>query len=49
MYGEFVESEYVPLARKENIVVMVVGGEGKHSCFIPTFGPSYSATKRIRV
>lgn len=49
MYGEYVESEYVPLAKRENIVVLVVGGEGKHSCFIPTFGPSYAATKRIRV
>ncbi|HVN98393.1 MAG TPA: hypothetical protein VMT62_18340 [Syntrophorhabdaceae bacterium] len=48
MYGDFVESEYVPLAKRENIVVLVVGGDGKHSCFIPTFGPSYSATKLIR-
>jgi hypothetical protein len=47
-FGEFVESEFVPLAKKENMVILVVGGEGKHSCFIPTFGPSYSTTTRIK-
>lgn len=48
-YGEFVESEMIPLARREDIVVMVVGGAGKHSCFIPTFGLSNSVTKKIDV
>lgn len=48
LYGEFVESEFIPVGKREDIIVMVVGGEGKHSCFISTFGPSYSATKRIR-
>jgi hypothetical protein len=48
-YGEFTESEFIPVSKREYIVVMVVGGEGKHSCFVPTFGLSYSATKRIRV
>jgi hypothetical protein len=46
-YGEFAESQLVPLSKKENIVILVIGGEGKHSCFIPTFGPSYSTTTPI--
>jgi len=46
--GEFVEAELVPVGKREDIVVLVVGGEGKHSCFLPTFGLTYSATKSIR-
>ena len=37
-YGEFADGEPAPIARKEDFVVMVLGGHGKHSCFIPTFG-----------
>lgn len=37
-YGEFAESELIPIAHKDDFVVMVLGGPGKHSCFIPTFG-----------
>jgi hypothetical protein len=48
-YGAFIDSEMIPLARREDIIVMVVGGSGKHSCFIPTFGLSYSVTKKIDV
>lgn len=48
-YGEFVDSEFVPVSRREDIVVMVLGGPGKHSCFVPTFGLSYSVTKRIKL
>ena len=47
-YGEFVDSETIPLAKREDIIVMVAGGAGKHSCFIPTFGLSYSVTKIIK-
>ena len=46
--GEFAEAELVPVGRREDIVVLVVGGEGKHSCFVPTFGLTYSTTKSIR-
>ena len=48
VFGEFVDSERIPVARREHIVVMVLGGEGKHSCFVSTFGRSYSVTKRIK-
>ncbi len=48
-YGEFADSELVPVGRREDIVVMVLGGAGKHSCFIPTFGMSYSATRHIKL
>ncbi len=47
-YGEFVDSELIPVGRREHIVVIVLGGEGKHSCFVPTFGRSYSVTKRVK-
>jgi hypothetical protein len=46
-YGEFVASEMIPVARREDFMVMVLGGAGKHSCFVPTFGLSYSVTKKI--
>jgi hypothetical protein len=48
-YGQYVDSELIPLARREDIVVMVLGGAGKHSCFVPTFGLSYSVTKIIKL
>jgi len=48
-YGKYVDSEFLPLAKREDIVVTVLGDYGKHSCFIPTFGLSYSVTKLIRV
>jgi len=37
-YGEFTDCELMPIAHKDDFVVMVLGGPGKHSCFIPTFG-----------
>ena len=45
-YGEFVDCEFVPIAHKDDFVVMVLGGPGKQSCFIPTFG-NCSVTKLI--
>lgn len=48
VYGEFADSDSALIGKRENIVVIVVGGEGKHSCFVPTFGPSYSVTKKIQ-
>jgi hypothetical protein len=47
-YGEFIKSEMIPLAKKEDIVIMVLGGAGKHSCFIPTFGLNNMVTKIIK-
>jgi hypothetical protein len=46
-YGEFINSELIPLAKKDDIVVMVLGGAGRHSCFIPTFGLNNMVTKII--
>ncbi|MCK6554897.1 hypothetical protein L6Q96_10005 [Candidatus Binatia bacterium] len=38
----------IPLARApEEIRILVAGGAGKHSSWIPTFGPTYSQTRRI--
>ena len=38
----------IPLVREvESIRVLVAGGAGKHSCWIPTFAVTYSATRRI--
>jgi hypothetical protein len=45
-YGEFTDSELVPIAHKEDFIIMVLGGTGKQSSFIPTFG-NYSVTKLI--
>lgn len=45
-YGDFVDCELMPIARKDDFVVMVLGGPGKHSCFIPTFG-NCSVTRLI--
>jgi hypothetical protein len=47
-YGEFVNSEMLPIAKPENIVIMVVGGAGRHSCFIPTFGLNNMVTRLIK-
>jgi hypothetical protein len=47
-YGEFIRSEMIPIAKKEDIVVMVLGGPGRHSCFIPTFGLNNMVTKIIK-
>jgi hypothetical protein len=47
-YGEFVSSKMLPIARPENIVVMVLGGAGRHSCFIPTFGLNNMVIKKIK-
>jgi hypothetical protein len=47
-FGEFVNGESAPIARRNDFVVMVLGGPGKQSCFIPTFG-NYSVTKLIDV
>lgn len=40
--------ETVPLVQNpQDIYILVAGGDGKHSSFIPTFGLSKSVTKRI--
>jgi hypothetical protein len=37
------------VGKPEDIHIVVTGGPGKHSAFIPTFGTSKSATRRIEV
>ncbi len=40
----------IPIARAaEEIRLLVAGGPGKHSSWIPTFGPTYSQTRRIEM
>jgi hypothetical protein len=47
-YADFSEDALIPItAVKEDIMVIVVGGAGKHSSFLPTFGSSRSVTKAI--
>lgn len=42
------DSTSIPIVgQPEDIHVIVAGGAGKHSCFIPTFGVTKSVTKRI--
>jgi hypothetical protein len=48
-YGEFINNEMLPLAKKEDIVIMVIGGAGRHSCFIPTFGINNMVIKQIKL
>ena len=39
---------HVPIARDwRDVMVIVAGGAGKHSVFIPTFGSTRSVTRRI--
>lgn len=43
-----IEAVAVPLAGAwEDLMVIVAGGAGKHSAFIPTFGRTRSVTRRI--
>jgi len=40
----------IPLARSAELIrVLVAGGAGKHSCWIPTFAVGYSQTRRIEL
>lgn len=49
-YGPFDENTLFPIAQKvEDIMVIVIGGAGKHSCFLPTFGLARSATRAIEL
>jgi len=40
----------IPLAREAALLrVLVAGGAGKHSCWIPTFAVGYSQTRAVEV
>lgn len=44
------DSETVPIVEsKEDILIIVLGGPGKHSSFVPSFGITRSVTKKIQV
>jgi hypothetical protein len=47
-YGDFTNSEMIPVAKKEDVVIMVLGGAGKQSSFIPTFGLNNMVIKIIK-
>jgi hypothetical protein len=47
-YGEFVNSDMIPMSKKENIVIMVLGGAGRQSSFIPTFGINNMVMKLVK-
>lgn len=47
-FPNFSEDALIPVTHKsENILIVVVGGAGKHSMVIPTFGNTLSVTKLI--
>ena len=48
-YGEFVEGKPIPIVlNKENILVIVAGGAGLHSCWMPSWGgPKHRAVTRL--
>ncbi|MFC1977843.1 hypothetical protein ACFLWS_06250 [Chloroflexota bacterium] len=47
-YADLDEDALMPITpKKEDIIVIVVGGPGKHSAFLPTFGQSHSATRAL--
>lgn len=47
-YPDLDENALIPITPdKEDIIVIVVGGPGKHSSILPTFGPSRSITRAI--
>jgi hypothetical protein len=41
------DDELEIVARPEDINIVVAGGPGKHSCWLPTFGQSFSAIERV--
>ncbi len=47
-YADLDEDALIPItSKKEDIIVIVVGGPGKHSSFLPTFGRSRSVTRAL--
>ena len=47
-FGAFHDDDEVPIVKsKDDIMVIVVGGAGKHSSFIPTFGMTHYVTRAI--
>jgi hypothetical protein len=48
-FNKFDEDTLIPItARAEDIMIIVLGGPGKHSCFLPTFGDTRSVTRLIK-
>jgi hypothetical protein len=51
--GKFAEAGMdarVPMAKHpEEVVIAVVGGSGKHSAFVPTFGASRAVTRALKL
>ena len=48
-YVNATEEATVPaVQRAEDIIIAVIGGAGKHSAFIPTFGATKSVTRALR-
>jgi len=47
--SEFPDGAIIPIATEENAVMIIVaGGAGKHSMFLPSFGDTLSVTKEIK-
>ena len=47
--AEFPDGAIIPVATEENaIMIIVAGGAGKHSMFLPSFADTLSVTKEIK-
>ena len=48
-YADFDDDALIPITtNSDDIMIIVVGGPGKHSAFLPTFGDTRSVTKPIK-
>jgi hypothetical protein len=48
-FASFRDDEKIPVtSKKEDIMLVIAGGPGKHSMFLPTRGNSFAVTKPIR-
>ncbi|MFC1945144.1 hypothetical protein ACFLWF_00145 [Chloroflexota bacterium] len=47
-YSDFSDDSLIPIASEEDITIIVTGGAGKHSSFLPTFGRCHSVTRLIK-
>jgi hypothetical protein len=48
-FAEFPDGAFIPVATREDAVMIIVaGGAGKHSMFMPTFADTLSVTKEVK-
>jgi hypothetical protein len=48
-YGDAPLDTPIPMVqRAEDLIIAVIGGAGKHSAYIPTFGATKAVTRELR-